>query len=134
MQTIFTTGALGSDAVTRQAGRDDVTSFSVASNQGYGENKTTIWFRCSIWGKRGTSLAPYLLKGGKVALSGELEIGEYDGKPQYNIRVNEIDLMGGNERKSDGKSGGSMARHDTRQEPADALDDNVPFILMEGKW
>lgn len=95
MQTIVITGALGKDCELRTTQKgDQVCSFSLATNQGYGNDKSTNWWRVSVWGKRGASLAPYLLKGAKVAVCGELSIGEYNGKPQFDVRANEIDLTG----------------------------------------
>jgi len=92
MQAITITGGLGRDAElkTTQSG-DDILSFSVGSSQGYGDKKTTNWFRCTVWGKRGRSIAQYLTKGTKVTVQGELSIGSYDGKPQFDVRVNEVE-------------------------------------------
>lgn len=96
MQLIFLTGRVGGDAETRTAGNGEVTSFNLAVDQGWGERKTTNWFRVSIWGDRGRKLAGHILKGNKVAVSGELSIGEYNGKPQYEVRASEVDpFMGG---------------------------------------
>jgi single-strand DNA-binding protein len=126
MQSIFITGNLGKDSEIRQAGNDDVLSFSVGVKQGYGDRASSNWFRCSIWGKRGANLKQYLLKGVKVAVHGELTIGEYQGKPQFDVRVNEIDLMTRGERqqsepqRSTGGGGGGFA--------SDDLDDDVPFV------
>jgi single-strand DNA-binding protein len=96
MQLIFLTGRVGGDAETRTAGNGEVTSFNLAVDQGWGERKTTNWFRVSIWGDRGRKLAGHILKGNKLAVSGELSIGEYNGKPQYEVRASEVDpFMGG---------------------------------------
>lgn len=92
MQIITLSGRIGSDAETRSAGDGQVTSFSLAVDQGYGDRKVSNWFRVSVWGKKGTGAAPYLLKGGVVTVVGELEIGEYNGKPQYNVRASEFTL------------------------------------------
>jgi len=51
-----------------------VTGFSVASNQGWGENKRVVWFRCSWWGDRGVKLAEYLVKGTHVLVQGEIDM------------------------------------------------------------
>lgn len=92
MQSITITGGLGRDAELKQTqGGDSILSFSVGSSQGYGDKKSTNWFRCTVWGKRGASIAQYLTKGTKVTVQGELTIGEYDGKAQYEIRVNEVE-------------------------------------------
>src|SRR3546814_10103547 len=83
-----------SDAELRSTQRgDQVCSFNVGVNQGYGDKKSTNWYRVSLWGKRGESLQPYLLKGVKVAISGEFETSEYEGKTQLNIRANGVDIM-----------------------------------------
>src|SRR3546814_7220860 len=64
--------------------------------------------RVSLWGKRGESLQPYLLKGVKVAISGEFETSEYEGKTKLNIRDNEVDIM--SSRKDQNESCGNRNR------------------------
>jgi single-strand DNA-binding protein len=132
MQTIFITGALGSDAELRTTqGGDKVCSFNVGSGQGFGDRKTTNWFRVSMWGKRGDSLQPYLLKGTKVAVCGELEIGEFNGKPQYNVRANEVDLTGNrNATRQDGQATGNGGPQ-TRRPVEEELSDDVPFASSD---
>ena len=96
MQSITIAGRIGRDAETRntQAG-DSVTSFTVAVDQRNGRDKTTNWWRVSIWGKRGESLAQYLRKGDNITVAGEFSVSEYEGKTQLNIRANEVALQGG---------------------------------------
>lgn len=122
MQTLLLTGALGRDAElkTTQSG-DDILSFSVGSSQGYGDKKTTNWFRCTVWGKRGRSIAQYLTKGTKVTVQGELSIGSYDGKPQFEIRVNEVEWQ-----RSEGAAKAPAADTGSAWDDTD-LDDSVPF-------
>lgn len=91
MQVITLTGRAGANAETRDAGGNTVTSFNLAVDQGYGDRKTTNWFRISIWGDRGAKLREHIRKGDKLAVTGELTIGEYQGKPQYEVRCNDID-------------------------------------------
>ena len=124
MQAITLTGRVGGDAEVRQASGGDVASFNMAVDQGYGERKTTNWFRVSIWGARGAKLAPHILKGNKIAVSGDLEIGEYNGKPQFNVRANDVDPWLGN-------GGSPAARGDAPSRAATAEpafdDSDVPF-------
>ena len=127
MQSLTVTGGLARDAELKTTqGGDDILSFSVGSSQGYGDKKTTNWFRCTVWGKRGRSIAEYLTKGTKVTVQGELAIGEYDGKPQFDIRVNEVDWV---RREATGNgSGGYKAPATGANDFADDLDgDDVPF-------
>lgn len=125
MQTITIAGRIGRDAETRQAGNDNVTSFTVAVDQRNGRDKTTNWWRVSLWGKRGDALAQYLRKGDNITVSGEFSLTEYDGKPQLNIRANEVALQGGKgEQRQQEPSGGSGGGYTP---PADDLDDQIPF-------
>ena len=102
------TGRIGNDAEQRHtAGGTPVLQFSVAVTSGYGQKKETTWARCSLYGKRGESLAPYLLKGGQVGVSGEVTLREWDGKDgskqkSLEVNVNDVTLL-----DSRGGAGGS---------------------------
>lgn len=113
MQTIVVAGKLGKDAELRktQSG-DSVLGFSVAVDQRDGRDKTTNWYRVSLWGKRGEALAQYLLKGVAVAVAGEFSLGDYEGKPQLNIRANEVALQGSRSDSPGGQSSGSQGGAD----------------------
>lgn len=119
MQFISITGRVGGPAETRSAGNGTVTNFNCAVDQGWGDKKQTNWFRIAIWGDRGSKLAQYITKGEKVAVTGELEIGEYNGKPQYEIRAADVDCF------MAGKPTG--AQTETREPVTADLDDDVPF-------
>lgn len=134
MQFITVNGRLSADAETRTVGDGTVTSFNLASDQGYGDKRVTNWFRVSVWGKKGAGAAPYLLKSGQVTVVGELEIGEYNGKPQYNIRASDFTLppkASGDRQQSrdDGLSHGNRSGFGSgaRGSFDDDLDDSAPF-------
>ena len=80
MNSCTFTGRLGKDAETRQVNDTTVTSFSLASDVGYGDKKTTFWLDCSIWGNRGVTLEPALVKGAEITVIGELSEREYTNK------------------------------------------------------
>jgi single-strand DNA-binding protein len=100
MLTVFVTGNLGKDATLRDAGKDKVCSFTVASNRKVKGEDVTTWVSCSLWGKRGESLVQHLSKGKRVAVTGELSTREHDGRTYLECRVSEIDFMGGGKRDS----------------------------------
>lgn len=100
------TGNIGKDAVLREAGENTVCSFSIASNAKVKGEKVTTWVDCSIWGKRGEALVKHLSKGTRVAAVGELSTRQHEGKTYLQIRVDQIDLLGGGERKEEPKSSG----------------------------
>ena len=125
MQTITIAGKLGADAIVRSTqGGDSVCSFSVAVDQRDGRDKSTNWWRVSLWGKRGEALAPYLLKGTSVTVTGDFALGDYEGKPQLNIRANGIALQGG---RGDGSQAPRQQTGGSNNSTSDDLSDDIPF-------
>ena len=127
MKAIVISGNIGKDAEVRSTTNGDkVTSWTVAVEDRTGKEKGTIWFDCTLWGKRGESLAPYLTKGGKVSVSGELSTREHNGKTYLTIRADQVTLLGskqGNDTESHhgGRSGPPAHRSD------DVDDSEIPF-------
>jgi single-strand DNA-binding protein len=114
------TGNIGRDAETRftPAG-DAVTGFSVAVKAGYGDKATTTWVNCNIWGKRGETLAQYLVKGALVGISGECSLREYQDKEgqkkaSLDVRVNDVTLLG---KKPEGKPSRDEGYHTPPSRP-----------------
>lgn len=122
MNVYTCSGNLGKDASIRKVGDGTVTAFSIAVKSGYGQNQQTNWIDCSIWGKRGDSLAPYLNKGQQVIVSGELSIREHEGKRYVQVRVSEIDLAGGRTDKASEPAGQGAPAPST-----DFDDSSIPF-------
>ena len=130
MNTWQFTGNLGRDAEQRHtASGDSVVSFSVAVKSGYGDNEATTWPKCTMWGKRGESVLPYLKKGQLVGISGEATLREYDKKDgsgkgySLEVRVNDLTLLG---KKGDAApSEHSEAKANAFQKQADDFDE--PF-------
>lgn len=86
-QKIIIAGNVGRDPEMRYMpdGRA-VTNFSVAVSDGWGENKTTIWFRVSVWGKRAETANQYLTRGQKVLIEGRLRVDPATGAPRVFTR------------------------------------------------
>lgn len=117
-------GRIGRDPELKKVGENDVLSFSLASDTGYGDNKKTIWLDCSLWGKRAVSLQPHLEKGTQMTAIGELSERSYtnkDGaeKTALQFRVEKLSFT------SD-RSGNAQPK--TQAQPSqDGLDDRIPF-------
>ena len=101
MNKITATGRIAADADIRhtQTG-ETICSFRLASDIGFGNRKSTNWFSCTVWGKRGEALAPYLKKGTAVTVFGSLTLREWTNKEGHkqlspDIRIDEITLHGG---------------------------------------
>jgi len=130
MNNITVAGQLGKDAETRhlQDGTS-VASFSVADSQG--RDKPTIWWNCSLFGKRAEALAPYLVKGQAVTVSGtvtEREWTDKDGQKRksMDLRVNDVALQGG-KREASAPAPAPAGRKTAAAGFDDGLDDSIPF-------
>lgn len=99
MNSIVLAGNLGRDAELRHTSNGDaVLQFSVADSQG--RDKPTVWWSCSLWGRRGEALAPYLTKGQQVTVAGTVSEREWtdregNKRKSMEVRVTEIALQGG---------------------------------------
>lgn len=127
---VFTfSGNLGSNAEQRTTGSGtNILQFSVAVSSGYGDRKKTNWVRCSLFGKRGESLAPYLIKGQQVVVSGEASLHEWekDGVTNKSLEVNvsDVTLVGGKPQQS-----AQQQAPQTQQSTGGMgdFDDSIPF-------
>jgi len=125
------TGRLGKDCEVRFLPNGKaVCSFSVAVESGYGGNKATNWINCALFEKRAEALAPYLLKGALVGVTGPLAIEEWadkDGNKRQavKVRVSEITLLGG---KTDvSKPAQTESKPAAQPVSPDGMDDDIPF-------
>lgn len=130
MNNITIAGQLGKDAEVRYlANGDAVSNFSVADSQG--KDKLTIWWRCSLFGKRAESLAPYLMKGQAVTVSGTVTEREYqkDGATlkAMEIRVNDVALQGGKRDAAPAPAPRQAAPQKAAPSGFDDLDSDVPW-------
>jgi len=140
MNSITISGQLGRDAEQRYLPNGDaVLSFSVADSQG--KDKATIWWNCSIFGKRGESLSQYLTKGQSVTVVGNVFQREYTDKDgnkrtSIDVRVNDVALQGG-KREANNDAPRQAPSHDAakaRQLPPrpasgfDDMDSDIPFV------
>jgi len=130
MQQLTITGYLSRDAEQRSTrSGDTVTALNVPVKQGWGEKEQTNWFRVNVWGKR-ANFAGELRKGDFIAVTGELSIGEYNGKPQYEIRASDFQTVKGSAREPDGSRGAPADNGGY----SDDLDDSIPYMTSGGAW
>jgi single-strand DNA-binding protein len=93
---VFTAiGRCGRDAEVRrtQSGKA-VAGWSIAVDSGFGENKKTTWFDCSLWGDRAEKLAEYIRKGDRIGVTGEIGTREHDGRTYVTLNVRDVTLLG----------------------------------------
>ena len=135
MNSITIAGQLGRDAELRfLPDGTPVCAFSVADSQG--RDKPTIWWACSLFGKRGESLAQYLTKGQAVTVTGNVTQREWtdkDGTPRksMDVRVQDVALQGG--RRDEGaapKQSDAPAKKTASKAASSGFDDmdsEIPF-------
>lgn len=128
MKVICVAGALGRDAEVRNVSGSDVCQFSVAVDDGFGENKKTVWFDVSRWGKGASGLANVLVKGSRVAVSGELTTRENNGKTYLQVRADKVTILstpqGGQKQERQQRGGGDDWGQ--RRSHGDQLNDEIP--------
>lgn len=113
MQLLTIAGNVGNVKDIREAGGEKVLNFSIAVDQGKdksGEKREPLWVDCALWGKRAESLAPYIAKGSKLAVSGRPTVRAHEGKAYLGCTVSELTFMSSksdNEARSSGGGGSS---------------------------
>jgi single-strand DNA-binding protein len=130
-------GYLSRDAETSTTrGGDQVTRWNIPVRQGFGESERTNWYRVNIWGKR-AEYAARSRKGDFAVVIGELTIGEYEGKPQYELRAYDFQAVRpapkDGQREPDGSRGAPL---DTAKQhfPDADLADEIPFLTMNSPF
>lgn len=96
MNVLSAIGNVGKDAEVRMTagGQKAFVVWSVAMTSGYGDRKKTIWLDCTGFGKRFETVAPYIKKGDRIGVTGELGTREYQGKTYCTLEVREVTLLG----------------------------------------
>ena len=122
-QQIIISGNVGKDAELRDTRDSKVLSFNVGVKNGFGKDAGSVWYRCSLWGKAAESFAGSLKKGTKVFITGDLVHDEYEGKPQFNVRVGSIDTGP----RSDSPRTADTPAQNQHTTFDDDLEDSVPF-------
>ena len=127
-------GNLGKAAVQRFTPKgDSIVSFSIADSVYAGGERKTQWINCSLFGKQGESLLPYLKKGSSVFVSGEFFAREYESNGVQNksldLRVSHIQLVGGRQDSQGSQSAPPAPPQRQAATPPvmDDINDDVPF-------
>ena len=98
MNIAILTGNLGRDPEIRITAKGEpVMNFPIGVQTGRSDSPCTMWVDCAIWGTRAESLQPYMIKGARVTVSGQIRTEEFtdkNGVPRTKVclKVNELDL------------------------------------------
>lgn len=66
-----------------------VCQFTIAIDDGYGDNKKTDFIDCVVWNTRAENLCKYCTKGTKVAVEGKIETDVYE-KDNKKIKTTKV--------------------------------------------
>lgn len=136
LNSITLGGNIGNDMEVRhtQNGKA-IGSFPLAVTNGYGDNKRVMWITCLVFGERAEKLAPHIRKGGKIVVSGRLDVRQYDRNDgtkgtAVEVAVNEFEFMNVNQQ---GQQQGQQQKAPPPQNnngnnpPPMDFDDDIPF-------
>lgn len=132
MNIFIITGNLGNDADQRYTqGGDSIVSFSVPAKSGFGDKAVTSWIKCSMFGKRGESVLPYLKKGQLVGVQGEFASREWQDKEgqkrtSNEMRVNDLQLLG-KASPTESTKPAATSQPAKKHSHGDDLDSDIPF-------
>lgn len=78
INSVIVEGNLGSDLEIRAlpSGKEIGTA-SLAVSTGYGDRKTTSWYRIALFGNYATAMAASMVKGARVVVMGEISVREF---------------------------------------------------------
>jgi single-strand DNA-binding protein len=132
MLNLSLAGNVGRDAAYKQTQNgQELCSFPVAVNVGFGDSKTTIWVDVTKWGKGARGLSGLLMKGSKVAVTGQMSTREHEGKTYIQCNASDVTIMGAT--GGEGRAAAdpyNQERHKAfnadNATPVD-LDDEIPF-------
>ena len=125
MLNLSLAGNVGRDAAYKQTqGGQELCSFPVAVNVGFGDNKATIWVDVTKWGKGAKGLSDILRKGSKVAVTGQMSTREHEGKTYIQCNASDVTILGSSAERS------TPPQHQIKIKDApsyDDLSDDIPF-------
>lgn len=138
MSTINATivGRLARDPESKTTGGGTtLTTCTIPVDTGWGDNKTTTWWRVTIFGKKAEVVAKHLSKGRSVAFSGPVSVREYDKKDgtkgfSAEMTANDFAFVGnkGDNNDTGGQSGGSRSSGGGGNGGGKPFaDDDIPF-------
>jgi len=115
-------GRVGSvKELKRTQGGEAVLNFSLAVDRAprNGEKQKPLWVEVALWGKQAEVLQPYVVTGGIIAVTGEVDLRtfEYNGENRTSLIVKfpRVKLLGGGQ-KQERESGA-----------AEVGDEDIPF-------
>lgn len=128
MNIVVLTGRLTAAPELKQTQSDiSVTSFSIANDTGYGDNKKTNFINCVAWKKTAELICNHFTKGSLIGIEGQIQTRSYedkDGKKRtvFEVLVNNVQFL-----EPKAKSTQSYVGSNEPMEEVLLGDDELPF-------
>ena len=121
-------GRLTKDPELRRTGNQTpVCTFSIAVDNGYGENKQTDFINCVAWRNTAEFVSKYFTKGKMIIVIGRISTRSWetqDGKRNYATEVIASEVSFGESKSAQATQ---TAPLDEDFEPLDVIDDDLPW-------
>lgn len=117
MNVVILKGRIGNDVTIEKKGDKSHLKISLATNDGWGDNKKTNWHNCIMFGKIAEVADKFCKKGDELIVRGRIDYNQHNEKWYTSILVENIEFVGGN--KNDNQP--------TQQSDTATNDNDLPF-------
>ena len=131
MNTVALIGRLTKDPEVKYTAGENPTAvarFSIAVNDGYGENEHTSFINIVAFGKQAENCERFLSKGRQVGITGRIQTGSYekDGRTVYTTDViaSRVEFLGGRAAEADD---GEPSKDPEQMGGFEAVEGDIPF-------
>ena len=108
-----------------------VARFSIAVNDGYGENERTSFINIVVFGKQAENCERFLGKGRQVGITGRIQTGSYekDGRTVYTTDViaSRVEFLGGRTAETDDGEPSRRVESPEQMSGFEAVEGDIPF-------
>lgn len=127
VNTVILMGRLVRDPELRHTNSEKpVCNFTVANDNGYGENRTTSFINCVAWNKTAEFVNKYFSKGKMIIVEGRIQSRTWegqDGRKNYTVEVIASGVSFGESKREEQKSDADADDFTNLRD----LEDDLPF-------
>lgn len=126
---VILVGRVGRDPETKKAGEKTLSSFSVATSYGTGDNARTAWHQVTAWEKLGEIAQQILHKGDRVLIEGRIDYNTVDknGTKVTYTQITASNLINLQAKPANGAGASAAPASTTAPAPAVPGDEDIPF-------
>lgn len=128
VNTVTIHGNLGDnpELKTSQSGKT-YCHLSIATEDGWGENKKTNWHRCTAFGKPAELISKYVSKGDEIVIQGSIDYSQHDGKYFTSILISGFSFCRNKQNKAEAQQPGIHPHPEPLVPTNQENPDDLPF-------